>query len=124
MSGSGRRYILVGTFNTAFGYVLSILVYHFLQKYLSIISIGIIINVISITVAFLGYKFFVFKSSDCWLYEYLRCYITYGFTAILGIGLIWLFVGFWGWVFWFSQGLIIVLSAVISYFMHREFTFK
>ena len=124
MSNSARRYLLVGIFNTVFGYALSLLVYHFLQNDLSIIVIGIIINVISITVAFLGYKLFVFESSGNWLHEYLRCYVTYGFSAVLGIALIWLFVEQWGWVFWFSQGLIIVLSTVISYFMHRHFTFR
>jgi putative flippase GtrA len=121
---SARRYLLVGVFNTVFGYALSLLVYHFLQKDVSIIVIGIMINVISITVAFLGYKLFVFKSAGNWLHEYLRCYVTYGFSAVLGIALIWLFVGKWGWVFWFSQGLNIALSTVISYFMHRHFTFR
>jgi putative flippase GtrA len=124
MSNSARRYLLVGVFNTVFGYALSLLVYHFLQNDLSIVLIGIMINVISITVAFLGYKLFVFESSGNWLHEYLRCYVTYGFSAILGIALIWLFVEQWGWIFWFSQGLIIILSTVISYFMHRHFTFR
>ena len=124
MSNSARRYLLVGVFNTVFGYALSLLVYHFLQNDLSIVVIGIMINVISITVAFLGYKLFVFESSGNWLHEYLRCYVTYGFSAVLGIALIWLFVEQWGWIFWFSQGLIIILSSVISYFMHRHFTFR
>jgi len=124
MSNSARRYLLVGVFNTVFGYALSLLVYHFLQNDLSIVVIGIMINVISITVAFLGYKLFVFESSGNWLHEYLRCYVTYGFSAVLGIALIWLFVEQWGWIFWFSQGLIIILSTVISYFMHRHFTFR
>lgn len=115
---------MVGVFNTVFGYALSLLVYHFLQNDLSIVLIGIMINVISITVAFLGYKLFVFESSGNWLHEYLRCYVTYGFSAVLGIALIWLFVEQWGWIFWFSQGLIIILSTVISYFMHRHFTFR
>lgn len=118
-----KRYLLVGVFNTIFGYVLSLLVYHLFQRDLSIITIGIMINVISITVAFLGYKLLVFKTSGNWLNEYLRCYITYGFSAVLGVALIWLFVEQWGWIFWFSQGLIILLSTVISYFMHRYFTF-
>jgi len=121
---SARRYLLVGVFNTVFGYALSLMVYHFLQKDVSIIVIGIMINMISITVAFLGYKLFVFKSTGNWFHEYFRCYVTYGFSAVLGIALIWLFVEKWGWVFWFSQGLIIVLSTVISYFMHRHFTFR
>lgn len=123
MSDSAKRYLLVGAFNTVFGYALSLLIYHFLQRDLSIIAIGIMINVISITVAFLGYKLLVYKTTGNWFYEYLRCYITYGFSAALGIALIWLFVEQWGWIFWFSQGLIIILSTVISYFMHRHFTF-
>lgn len=124
MGDSARRYLLVGVFNTVFGYALSLLVYHFLQRDLSIIAIGIMINVVSITVAFLGYKLLVFKTSGNWLHEYLRCYITYGFSAVLGVVLIWLFVERWGWIFWFSQGLIIILSTLISYFMHRYFTFR
>jgi hypothetical protein len=54
MGDSAKRYLLVSVFNTVFGYALSLLMYHFLQRDLSIIAIGIMINVISITVAFLG----------------------------------------------------------------------
>lgn len=121
---SAKRYLLVGVLNTAFGYSLSLLVYHFFQNNLSIIAIGVIINTISITVAFLGYKIFVFKSAGNWLKEYLRCYVTYGFSAVLGIALIWLFVECWSWAFWLSQGLIILLGTAVSYFMHRYFTFR
>ena len=63
------RYLLVAVFNTVFGYALSLMVYHFFQKDVSIIVIGIMINVISITVAFLGYKLFVFKGAGNWLHD-------------------------------------------------------
>ena len=66
MSDSAKRYLLVGAFNTVFGYALSLLIYHFLQRDLSIIAIGIMINVISITVAFLGYKLLVYKTTGNW----------------------------------------------------------
>ena len=78
----------------------------------------------SIGVAFLGYKLVVFKSTYNWTNEFCRFCVTHGLSAVLGVALIWLFVEKWGWVFWFSQGLIIGLSTVISYFMHRHFTFR
>jgi len=73
MSNSARRYLLVGVFNIVFGYALSLVAYRFLKNDLFIIVIGNMINVISITVAFLGCKSFVFESSGNWLHECLRC---------------------------------------------------
>lgn len=83
-----KAYLIAGIFNTIFGYVLSILIYHYYQYHLSVITIGIIINIISISVAFVGYKVFVFKTVGNWLYEYFRCYVTYGVSAIVGMGLL------------------------------------
>jgi hypothetical protein len=62
MSNSARCYLLVGVFNIVFGYALSLLVHHFLQNDLSIVVIGIMFNMISISVAFLGYKLFFLRA--------------------------------------------------------------
>lgn len=119
-----KAYLVAGIFNTIFGYVLSLLIYHYFQYHLSIITIGIIINITSISVAFVSYKLFVFKTVGNWFYEYFRCCVTYGVSAFVGIGLLWFFVGYLSWTFWVSQGIIMISMVAISYFMHQKYTFR
>lgn len=80
------RYILVGGFNTAFGYGLFALLNWLLTR----VAYGylwatLLANLIAITVAFLGYKWFVFKTKGHYLREWVRCVGVYGSTMALGL---------------------------------------
>jgi putative flippase GtrA len=119
-----NRYLVAGCFNTLFGYFFSLILYYMLRDNLSVVTIGIIINVFTISMAFLAYKLYVFKTSGNWIKEYFRCYTTYGFSAILSVILMWFLVEKVGMLFWLAQGLIIGLCALISYYLHLRFTFK
>jgi putative flippase GtrA len=58
------RYILVGGWNTLFGYTCFFLMNRWLSRVLpaySYIAASLTSNLIAITVAFLGYKWFVFR---------------------------------------------------------------
>ena len=80
-------------------------------------------NILAISVAFLTYKMFVFKTQGNWVSEYMKCYLVYGGTAVLGTILIWVFVDFFKWPFWISQGIVMTITMVVSYSIHRIFTF-
>ena len=43
---------------------------------------------VSITVAFLGYKFFVFKTKGNYLAEWLRCVAVYGSSILIGLAVL------------------------------------
>ena len=84
------RYLLVGLGNTLFGYG----VYAALTAALapvvphSYILASILATPLNITVSFLGYKWFVFKTRGHYLHEWIRCFMVYGSAMALGIVLL------------------------------------
>jgi putative flippase GtrA len=81
------RYLLVGGFNTAFGYSLFALLnwsFTSLGSY-SYMYAAVLSNLIAITVAFLGYKWFVFKTRGNYLREWVRCLGVYGSSVAIGL---------------------------------------
>jgi putative flippase GtrA len=90
--GQFFRYLLVGVFNTVFGYlsfavILTLLNHSIPQRflYLSVIAASLISSPINITVAYFGYKFFVFRTSGNYLREWLKCFAVYGTGQIPGL---------------------------------------
>jgi len=73
--GQFGRYLLVGAWNTLFGYgtfalftaVLNPIVPH------SYIWASLLSSLLNITVAYFGYKWFVFKTKGNYLREWMRC---------------------------------------------------
>jgi putative flippase GtrA len=118
------RYLLVGAWNTAFGYFASILIYYYFINTLPLWVILTISNIIAITVAFMTYKLFVFKKRGNWLLEYIKCYLVYGMSAIITSVITIILVNISGVRFWLSQGVSIGIVAIFSYLAHKKFTFK
>lgn len=82
------RYLLVGGFNTIFGYSLFALLNWLFTDRLgpySYMYASFLAGLISITVAFLGYKWFVFRTKGNYLVEWLRCLGVYGSSMIIGL---------------------------------------
>jgi len=83
--GEMFRYILVVIFNTAFGYgifaILNFLLYrHHVPA--SYIFASLLANCISITVAYLGYRFFVFRTKGNYLKEWLKAMAVYSSSLL------------------------------------------
>ena len=117
------RYLIVGVVNTVFGYVATVALYYALTKWLHLVVIVVVANVICITFSFVTYKFFVFRSGNNWLHEYLRCYLVYGGSALMGIVGLWLLVNGLAIPFWIAQAVLMVVTVIISYVGHDRFTF-
>lgn len=80
------RYLLVGGFNTVFGYGLFALLNWLLTRVpYGYLWATFFSNLIAITVAFLGYKWFVFRTRGRYLREWLRCLGVYGSSIALGL---------------------------------------
>ena len=79
------RYLLVGGFNTLFGYSLFAILNFCLQGIgsYSYMLASLLSNLIAITVAFLGYKWFVFKTKENYLKEWIRCVAVYSTGMLL-----------------------------------------
>jgi putative flippase GtrA len=90
--GQFVRYLCVGVFNTVFGYMTFVIILTLLNAamparflYLTVVLASILSTPLNITVAFLGYKFFVFHSKGNFLHEWLKCFAVYGTSMIPGL---------------------------------------
>jgi len=90
--GQFLRYICVGAFNTLFGYISFAVILTLLNAvvpgrllYLTVILASIVSMPLNITVAYLGYKFFVFRTKGNFLAEWLKCFAVYGSGMIPGL---------------------------------------
>ncbi len=86
------RYLAVGVWNTLFGYlsfaVCLFLFSHLLPQrflYLAVVIASLVSTPLNITVAYFGYKFFVFRTSGNYLMEWLRCFAVYGVGMLPGL---------------------------------------
>jgi putative flippase GtrA len=84
----------------------------------------IISNIISITNAYICYKFFVFKTRGNYIKEYLRFYLVYGIAFALNILLLPLFVRYLKIHPLVAQAIVTLFTIIISYWGHRHFSFR
>lgn len=118
------RFLIVGGWNTAFGYAAFAAIYFLLNNYLHYLVILVISYIIGITNAYFCYKFFVFKTKGNYLKEYLRFYLVYGIVFIINLALLPIAVEFFKINPLLSQGGIIFIAVFLSYFGHKNFSFK
>ncbi|MBT8604109.1 GtrA family protein [Polynucleobacter paneuropaeus] len=118
------RYFIVGIANTIFGYTLSLILYKNLRNEINLLSILIFGNIIAITEAYIAYKIFVFKTKGNWLYEYIKSYLVYGSSAIIGISLTFFLVNGIELPFWIAQAISILLCVIFSFIANSKFTFR
>ena len=86
------RYIAVGVWNTVWGYCTFAgflhLFSHLLAQrflYLAVVIASLVSTPINITMAYLCYKFFVFRTVGNYLMEWLRCFAVYGLGMLPGL---------------------------------------
>src|SRR5262249_42535706 len=84
--GQFARYLVVGAGNTLFGYGSFAL----FTALLSSVPLGYVLaaalaSLLNISVAFVGYKWFVFKTKGHYLREWLRCVAVYGTGIVPGM---------------------------------------
>jgi putative flippase GtrA len=117
------RFLLIGAINTLIGYLVVTCLYYFYSTKISFFLIGVISNIINISIAFTLQKIFVFRTQGNWISEYLRSYITYGTVGILGFVLLWIFLNIFHLNIWISQGVIIAMMTCVSFIGHKKITF-
>jgi putative flippase GtrA len=120
----GARYILAGCWNALFGYFSALIIYNYYHNLLHILLIGVMVNILNISMSFFTYKYFVFKTKKNWVQEYLRSYVVYGGVALVSLCILWFTVDYLKLPFWIAQALTMLLGVLISYRGHDRFTFK
>jgi len=118
------KYLIAGVFNTVFGYFSGVIIYKVCIENINIIMIGVLINALNITVSYVAYKVFVFRTIGNWVQELIKYYFACGMIALLGIFLLWLFENYLLLPIEISQGMILTISALISLFFNKNYTFQ
>lgn len=121
--GRPLRYLIVGGFNTAVAYAFGVGLYQLLHTRLPTPVIGVLSNLVTISVSYITQRTWVFRSRGPWLAEYLRCYAVYGVTAGVTILLQWGLVDGLGMSIWWAQALAVPVGVLLSYHAHARFTF-
>ena len=90
--GQLLRYLCVGVFNTVFGYCTFAVILFLLNRsvpqhflYLTVIAASLLCTPLNITVAYFGYKLFVFKTHGNYLKEWLKSFGVYGIGMLPGL---------------------------------------
>lgn len=123
-ANSKLRFLVSGAWNTVFGYVAFSALYLALAPELHYLLIAAIAQAIAVTQAFLFHRHFVFRSTGPWLAEFLRYNLSVTGIFVFGLGGLSLLVEFGGLNPLLAQAVVIVLTVVLSFFIHRDFSFR
>jgi putative flippase GtrA len=127
------RYLLVGIWNTAFGYGLyagftALLSHYVANSYLPALLLS---NLLSITVSFLGYKWFVFRTTGNYFREWCRCVSVYSGSMLISFVTLPFLVYFFRSILGYSRqapylagGVLTGMTAIISFFGHKHISFR
>ena len=126
------RYLLVGVWNTLFGYGLYALLTYLLTPLIpyAYMAAGLLGTVVCITVSFLGYKLLVFRTRGNFLKEYLRCYVVYGTSTLVNLVLLPVLVAVLNLYVeprvyspYIAGAILTVGTVVASFIGHQQYTF-
>jgi putative flippase GtrA len=128
------RYLLVGGWNTLFGYICFFLINRWLSRVLpeySYIAASLFANVISITVAFLGYKWFVFCTKGNYLREWSRSLVVYSSAILFSavalaplVGLIRHTTPYQTQAPYIAGAVVAIFTVISSFFGHKYFSVR
>lgn len=120
----GLRYLLVGGFNTAFGYGLFALLLTLAGDHVHYLVILVVSTIAAVLVAFVGYRVFVFRVRGHVLRDLARFSLVYvGAFAVNVLALPLLVEGF-GIPILLAQAFVVAGTIVASFMAHRSYSFR
>ena len=117
-------YLVVGAWNTLFGYAVFALLYHVLRGVLPADAVLAISYVFSVANAYVGYRYIVFRSSGSMKRELPRFGAVYGLTLAANLVVLPLALHTLPWGAYVVQALFTVVIVAASYFGHKHFSFR
>lgn len=118
------RFLVIGVFNTAFGYLVFLALYQALSADIHYLIISAIAHALSVIVAFAGQRTMVFRSTKPWRSEFIRYNISLLFSFLLGLLSLYVLVEFGDLKPVVGQAITVVFSVIVSYLTHRYYSFK
>ncbi len=131
--GQFARYLLVGCWNTIFGYATYAALTAALNPYVraSYLPAVVLSSPINISAAFLLYKWFVFRTQGGYLREWMRCLAVYGSGTLLTLVVLPLLVAALRYGAGLGQSAPYVAGAlwtcfgvIYNFLGHRHFSFR
>jgi putative flippase GtrA len=120
----GLRFLLVGAFNTAFGFALFALLLHLAGDHVHYLVVLCFAMVIAVLVAFTAYRLFVFQVRGNVLRDLARFSLVYvGVLAANAIALP-LLVEVARLPILSAQAIIVVATVIANFLLHRSFSFR
>jgi len=126
------RFLLVGLWNTIFGYLVFVGLDYlfnlfFSPRYVAYMSAAVLANIIAILNAYIFHKFVTFRSPLLGLAiipEFMRFFSMYLFSFFLGLVLLPVFVEIFHLDPKIAGALLIPITMIISYLGHSRFSFR
>jgi putative flippase GtrA len=123
MDSSAIRYLFIGTYNAGIGFLIFYLINLAVGDIFHYLVVLIISYFISLTHAYIGQRWVVFRSKAPWLKEYLR-FLMVNLTGMAGNALLLFIFVEAGMGLMLAQAISVLIVTVFSYFGHRYFSFK
>ena len=117
-------FLVVGAWNTLFGYGIFALLFYVLGAHLHVDVILVISYAFSITNAYIGYRFVVFRSRGSMKKEVPRFSAVYLVTLAANLLVLPIALRLLPWSAYVVQGLFTFVIVVLSYLGHKHFSFK
>lgn len=118
------RFLVVGVFNTIFGYLVFLALYLAFGTRCHYLMLSAISHAISVLVAFCGQRTLVFHSTQPWPAEFIRYNVSLIFSFLTGLLCLYVLVEFAKLNPGVGQAITVAVSVVISYLTHRHYSFK
>jgi putative flippase GtrA len=120
----GLRFVLVGAFNTAFGFVLFALLLHLAGDRVHYLVVLFVATIGAVLVAFAGYRTFVFRVRGNVLKDLARFSLVYLLALAVNSVCLPLLVEVAGAPVLPAQAGFVVVTVVASFLAHRSFSFR
>lgn len=116
-------YLVIGGWNTVFGYGIWALMQWLLGPYLHYLVIVLLSWPIAVLNAYLGYRFIVFRSTGSVLKELPRFSLVYLATLVLNLALLPIALATLPFNIYVIQALFLTVVVIGSYLGHKHFSF-
>jgi putative flippase GtrA len=118
------RYVLIGAYNTAFGYGLFALFWLLWGERLHYMVILVASHILAVINAFFAYRILVFrKKGNAWG-DFYRFNLVYLGSFLFNLVALPILVEFGGLPALWAQGMLVGVTVVVSYLLHRNYSFK